>query len=247
MSDRVRADRLLCARGLATTRAKAQDLIRGGRVTASGRTLWKPGVFLDDDTPLAVTEARTFVSRGGDKLDAALDALSVDVAGAVVVDIGASTGGFTDCVLQRGARKVYAIDVGHDQLDSRLRSDPRVVSREGTNARDLSAADFADPVELVVVDASFIALDKLLPAVARIAPPGARLVALVKPQFEVGRDAARKTRGVVRDPELRARAILAARSAVERAGFTLRGEVDSVLPGPAGNVEHFLFAVRREH
>lgn len=239
-----RADLLLCDRGLATTRSRAQDLIRRGLVRVKGTVLLKPGALLDPGVGLEVSGAPGFVSRGGDKLDGALERLGVDVTGAVAVDIGASTGGFTDCVLRRGAHKVYAIDVGREQLHPSLRADPRVVSREATNARDLLATDFGDPIDLVLVDASFIALHKLLPAIARILPPGGRLVALVKPQFEVGKVIARRTRGVVRDAGERERAIAEATRAVALSGFTLLGACDSPLPGPRGNLEHFIHAVR---
>jgi 23S rRNA (cytidine1920-2'-O)/16S rRNA (cytidine1409-2'-O)-methyltransferase len=239
-----RLDLLLGARGLAATRSKAQELIRRGHVKVNGSVLQRPGALVEPDAALEVSGAGGFVSRGGDKLEGALEVLGAGVEGAVVVDIGASTGGFTDCVLRRGARKVYAIDVGHGQLHPTLRADPRVVSREGTNARDLVATDFDEPVDLVLVDASFIAIHKLLPAVARILPPRGRLMALVKPQFEVGKAIARQTRGVVRDPGQREPAIAEATRAVVACGFTLLGECDSALAGPRGNVEHFVYAER---
>lgn len=241
---RLRADILLVERGLARTRSQAQDLIRQRRVSVRGTQVDKPGTLVDSDATVEIRPGRDFVSRGGQKLDAALDELGVDVCDKVVADIGASTGGFTDCVLQRGARKVYAIDVGHDQLDARLLKDPRVVSWEGTNARDLTADRFTEPVDVVVVDASFISLSKLTPALSRILPKKGELVALVKPQFEVGRVAAKKSRGVVRDPDQRARSIADARSALERAGFRIVGACDSAVAGPKGNVEHFVYAVR---
>ena len=201
-------------------------------------------MLLEESAPLEVAAARSFVSRGGEKLEGALDAFGLSVQGAVAADVGASTGGFTDCLLQRGASKVYAVDVGHDQLHPRLREDLRVISREGTNARDAKPSDFDEPLDIVVVDASFISLEKLLPALSGIVRPGGALVALVKPQFEVGAEAARRTRGVVRDPDLRARAIEGAREAIHRAGFHVVAECDSALPGPRGNVEHFVYARR---
>lgn len=241
---RKRADLWLTARGLAPSREKAQALIRGGGVKADGVTLTKASALLDEAAVLEVSEPRGFVSRGGDKLNGALAALSFGLEGTVVVDVGASTGGFTDCALKRGAARVYAVDVGHDQLDTRLRADPRVVVRDGTNARHLSADDFPEPVDVIVVDASFISLEKLAPALAAILPNEGRLMALVKPQFEVGREIARRTRGVVRDEEERDRAITSARDALIRAGFEVTGECDSGLPGPKGNVEHFVAARR---
>jgi 23S rRNA (cytidine1920-2'-O)/16S rRNA (cytidine1409-2'-O)-methyltransferase len=244
MSKALRADRLLVERGLATTRTRAQELIRRGQVTANGVRVVRPAELFHREAVLEIGQDLAFVSRGGEKLDGALDALGVELGGVVVVDIGASTGGFTDVALRRGARKVYAVDVGRDQLHPSLKRDPRVVSREGTNARTLAAGDFDEPVDVVLVDASFIGLEKLLGAIGRILPPDGTLVALVKPQFEVGPEAARRTRGVVRDPDERERAIEGVRSALGDAGFVILGESDSVLPGPRGNVERFVYARR---
>ena len=241
MSKRLRADHLLIERAFVESRARAQELIRRGKVSANGAIVTRPSQSLGMDAVIVVSEARSFVSRGGEKLAGALDVLGVDLSGAVVVDIGASTGGFTDVALRRGARKVYAVDVGHDQLHPSLRSDPRVVARERTNARRLLPADFDEPVTAVLVDASFIALEKLLDAIAGVLAPDGILVALVKPQFEVGRAVARRTKGVVRDPEERERAVEAARTAL-RARFDIAGECDSPLPGPRGNVERFVYA-----
>jgi 23S rRNA (cytidine1920-2'-O)/16S rRNA (cytidine1409-2'-O)-methyltransferase len=247
-SRRVRIDVLLVDRGLAASRAKAQALLMAGQVFARGQRIEKVGTLIERDAQVEVTTAtRRFVSRGGEKLDHALmtfASLGLDVEGAVVVDIGASTGGFTDCLLSRGAKKVYAVDVGYGQLAHALRSDPRVVVRERTNAKDLTQSDFAEPIDLIVVDASFIGLGKLLPAIARSIRPGGALVALVKPQFEAGKRAAARGRGVIRDRAIRDAAIHAATADILRAGFVLRGEVDSALAGPKGNVEHFVYATR---
>jgi 23S rRNA (cytidine1920-2'-O)/16S rRNA (cytidine1409-2'-O)-methyltransferase len=158
--------------------------------------------------------------------------------------VGASTGGFSDCLLQHGAARVFAVDVGHGQLAQKLRDDPRVVVMERTNARYLEKSAFGAVIDVVVVDASFIGLDKLLPAIATWLDPGGRLLALIKPQFEAGREAARKGRGVIRDPEVRSSAITAALAAVRAAGFEITGECDSAVPGPKGNVEHFVLARR---
>jgi len=239
---RKRADVLVYERGLATSRVRAQALIREKSVNANGVPVERPSALLDEDVDLSLTGGPKFVSRGGDKLDRALDRLNVNLRGAVVVDVGASTGGFTDCALQRGAARIYAIDVGHDQLAESLREDPRVVSREGVNARTLSAADFPEPIDVVLVDASFISLEKLAGALAAIVSPRGTLIALVKPQFEVGRDAARRSRGVVRDAEAREQAIACARDALVAQGFVIQGECDSDVPGPSGNVEHFVHA-----
>lgn len=239
-----RADQLLVDRGLAASRAKAQALLLAGRVFSGERRIDKAGALLAEDAPLAVRGEDRFVSRGGDKLDAALSAFELDVTGKVCVDIGASTGGFTDCLLQHGASKVYAVDVGHGQLADRLRHDARVVVRERTNARHLRAEDFAEPIDLVVVDASFIGLGSLMPAIAALLRPGGDLVALIKPQFEAGRAEARRARGVIRDPAVRAEAISRARDAIAAQCFEIVGGCDSALRGPKGNVEHFVRARR---
>ncbi|MBK7578639.1 MAG: TlyA family RNA methyltransferase [Myxococcales bacterium] len=240
-----RADLLLVERGLAASRTQAQALILAGRVSSADRRIEKPGELLPDTLELMVRGAPRFVSRGGDKLDAALDTFELDVTGAIVADIGASTGGFTDCVLGRGATRVFAVDVGHGQLAHKLRSDPRVVVMERTNARHLTPAAFDQPVSLVVVDASFIGIEKLMPAIASLLPVGGRLVALVKPQFEAGREAARRHRGVIKDTAVREAAIADARAAIESAGFSVLAECESTVPGPKGNVEHFVLAERR--
>jgi len=246
-SARIRIDTLLVERGLAPSRSKAQSMIMAGGVSCDGRRIDKVGTWVpqDADIQLAAKKAR-FVSRGGEKLDplTAFGDAGLDVTGAVAVDVGASTGGFTDCLLSRGAAKVYAVDVGYGQLAHALRNDARVIVRERTNAKDLTPADFAEPIDLVVVDASFIGLGKLMPAIARISRRGGALVALVKPQFEAGRTAASRGRGVIRDPDVRDRAIADAKKAVVEAGFEIRSEVDSALPGPKGNVEHFVYAIR---
>jgi 23S rRNA (cytidine1920-2'-O)/16S rRNA (cytidine1409-2'-O)-methyltransferase len=247
-SRRVRIDVLLVERGLAPSRAKAQALLMAGQVFSHGQRIEKMGTLIERDADVVVTTTgRRFVSRGGEKLDHALTnfaPLGLEVAGAVAADIGASTGGFTDCLLTRGAKKVYAIDVGYGQLAHSLRSDPRVVVRERTNAKHLTPSDFAEPIDLVAVDASFIGLGKLMPAIARSVRPGGALVALVKPQFEAGKKAAARGRGVIRDRAARVAAIHGAIEDIVRAGFTVRGEVDSALAGPKGNVEHFVYATR---
>jgi 23S rRNA (cytidine1920-2'-O)/16S rRNA (cytidine1409-2'-O)-methyltransferase len=241
---RVRADALLVSRGLAASRAQAQALIMAGAVSSDERRVDKPGALLAEGAPLAVASRPRFVSRGGDKLDFALGALGVAVAGRVCLDVGASTGGFTDCLLQRGAARVYAVDVGYGQLAEKLRKDPRVDLRERVNARDLAPGDLSPPPDLVVIDASFIGIGKLIGAVARLLPPGGELCALVKPQFEAGREAASRGRGVIRDEGVRLAAIAEARASIEAAGFVVLGEVDSAVHGPKGNVERFVRARR---
>ena len=246
-SGRARADELVVSRGLAVSRAQAQALIMAGDVMSGDRRVEKPGALLAGDAPLAVTARARFVSRGGDKLEHAIAAftpLGLQIQGKSCLDVGASTGGFTDCLLQRGAARVVAVDVGYGQLAQKLRDDPRVDVRERVNARDLDRNDLSPPPELVVVDASFIGIGKLMGAIARLLPEGGELVALVKPQFEAGREAVSKGRGVIRDPEVRSAAIAGARGDIEAAGFTVIGDADSAVPGPKGNVEHFVYARR---
>jgi len=245
---RYRIDVLLVEKGLAPSRSKAQALVMAGLVATKSARIDKVGTLVAEDADIKVTRPATrFVSRGGDKLDTALETFrkaGLEVAGAIALDVGASTGGFTDCLLSRGAQKVYAVDVGYGQLAQSLRIDPRVIVRERTNARNLTESDFVEPIDLVVVDASFIGLGKLMPAIARILRPEGALVALVKPQFEAGRQAAARGRGVIRDAAVREEAIRSARAAVVASGFVIRGEADSALPGPKGNVERFLYATR---
>lgn len=227
------------------SRTKAQARILAGQVFWESRRIEKAGDAVPEDAVLRVTELDRYCSRGGHKLEGALTDLGVEVGNAVAVDLGASTGGFTDCLLQHGARRVYAVDVGHGQLAEKLRRDTRVVVMDRTNARTLTRASFPEAIELTVVDASFISLEKLLPAIADFCPPGARLLALIKPQFEVGREEATRGRGVVSDGAVRAAAIASAVAAVAAAGFSVLGDCECRLPGPRGNVEHFVLA-RRE-
>jgi len=240
-----RIDLLLVERALAPTRAQAQALILAGKVYTGDRRIDKAGTELDPNIELTVREPERFVSRGGHKLEGALDALACNVEGAICADVGASTGGFTDCLLQRGAAKVYAIDVGQGQLAHKLVLDPRVVVMDRSNARHLAADVFAERLALVVVDASFISLEKLLPAISSWLSPGARLLAMIKPQFEVGRDEARKSRGVIRDQNVRTAAIEHVLSAVRESGFEVQGGADSDVPGPKGNVEYFVLATKQ--
>lgn len=215
-----------------------------GRVFTGDRRIDKPGTLLSERVELLVRSGPNYVSRGGDKLFGALEDLKLHPSGAVCVDVGASTGGFTDCLLQRGAQKVYAVDVGKGQLADKLRRDPRVICREGVNARYLVASDFPEPIDWVVVDASFIGIEKLIGAIAQITRTEGTLVALIKPQFEAGREQVRRSKGVVRDPKVRQDAIDQAVRAVQAAGFQILGQCDCRVPGPKGNVEHFLSARR---
>jgi 23S rRNA (cytidine1920-2'-O)/16S rRNA (cytidine1409-2'-O)-methyltransferase len=242
---KVRADQLLVTRELAPSRAKAQALILAGKVYVGETRIDKAGSLLAVDAAIAVRgEDHPYVSRGGVKLAGALDSFAVDPRGKRCLDLGASTGGFTDCLLQRGAVSVAAVDVGYGQLAHSLRVDPRVLVLERTNAKTLEPQDIGGACDLVVVDASFIGLGKLATAIARNTAIGGELVALVKPQFEVGRDEASRTRGVVRDPELRARAIESAVAEVREAGFEILGTTDCVIEGPKGNLEAFVHARR---
>ncbi len=239
-----RLDERVLREGLAESRSAAQALILAGRVLVNDEPLDKSGVRVSEDTIVRLKGgARRFVSRGGEKLAAALDDLGLDPAGAVCFDVGASTGGFTDCLLQRGAPRVVAIDVGHSQMHSRLRLDERVDVRERVNARHMQAEDFEEDFDLVVVDVSFISLKLILPAIDACAPAAAFLL-LVKPQFEVGRDHVGKG-GVVRDDALREGAADAVVLAAAEFGRQELGRVDSQVPGPKGNREIFVWISAR--
>jgi 23S rRNA (cytidine1920-2'-O)/16S rRNA (cytidine1409-2'-O)-methyltransferase len=239
---RARLDELVVARGLAESRSKAQALILAGRVLVDDAPQGKPGTRVAADAALRVRGAeRRYVSRGGEKLAGALAELGVPVTSRRCLDVGASTGGFTDCLLQHGAAHVIALDVGYGQLDVRLRGDPRVAVIERVNAREMSAEQVPPepPVELAVVDVSFISATLVLPRIAALAP-GADVLVMVKPQFEVGRERVGKG-GVVRDDADRAAAVSRVRSAGEQLGYAARGEAESRLAGPAGNREVFLW------
>jgi 23S rRNA (cytidine1920-2'-O)/16S rRNA (cytidine1409-2'-O)-methyltransferase len=234
MSDRERLDVLLVERGLVASREAARRLIMAGEVRVDGEVRTKPGMRVARAVVITVQQTPRFVSRGGEKLAAALEAFPVAVGGRVCADVGASTGGFTDCLLQHGAAKVYAIDVGYGQLAFNLRQDQRVVPLERTNARYLER--LPEPVSLVVVDASFISLRLLLPTIAGWLAASAIIVPLIKPQFEAGREDVGRG-GVVRDRAVHARVIHEVFSAAEMLGFHPRGIIRSPLLGPAGNTE----------
>ncbi|WP_085219463.1 TlyA family RNA methyltransferase [Allosphingosinicella indica] len=239
-----RADQLLVERGLVESRARAQALILAGAVFSGERKIDKAGQPLAADAPLEVRgRDHPWVSRGGIKLAHALDHFGWDVTGAVGLDVGSSTGGFTDVLLQRGAAKVFAIDVGTNQLAWKLRSDPRVIVHEQTNARYLTREIVPDPVDIVVCDASFISLSKVLDTALDMAAERARLVALVKPQFEAERSEIGKG-GVVRDPAVHLRVCEDAARWVESRQWCVEGIVESPIQGPEGNVEFLLAAVR---
>ncbi len=237
-----RADILVVERSMAESRQKAQAIILAGQLYSGEKRIEKPGQLLPDDVPLELRGPKCpFVSRGGMKLDGAMEDLGIDVSGLDCLDVGASTGGFTDCLLQRGARRVVALDVGHGQLDARLRSDPRITSLEGVNARHLKQEMLPFNPDFVVVDASFISLKLLLPAILCSAPK-ARLLALVKPQFEVGRGRVGRG-GVVRGEEEQQAAVDGIIAAAQLLGYTVKGVAKSHLKGPKGNQEYFLYLI----
>ncbi|MDH3658460.1 MAG: TlyA family RNA methyltransferase [Alphaproteobacteria bacterium] len=242
---KVRADQLVVERGLAETRTKAQALIIAGSVFTGEQRVDKPGQTMPDDTELELRgQALPYVSRGGLKLAHGLDHFDLDPAGMTAIDVGASTGGFTDVLLQRGAVSVYAVDVGHGQLDWRLRNDPRVAVLEKTNARYLTSNEIGDPIDLVVCDASFISLRTVLPASLALVKAGGWLVALIKPQFEVGKGEVGKG-GVIRDEALHRRVCDEIETWLSKdCGWTVLGITPSPVLGPKGNRE-FLIAARR--
>lgn len=239
---KVRLDVLLVDRGLVESRERARALILAGDVTVNGQTVSRPGLSVPADVELAIVQPPPYVSRGGYKLAHALDAFGLQVAGLTVVDVGASTGGFTDVLLKRGAAKVYAVDVGYAQLDWRLRQDPRVVVMERTNIRHLTG--LPEPVDAAVVDVSFISLTLVLPSVLPLLEPAGWIVALVKPQFEAGRSQVGKG-GVVRDPEVHRLVLERVLNWATQHGLVIGGCTPSPILGPAGNRE-FLVLLRRE-
>jgi 23S rRNA (cytidine1920-2'-O)/16S rRNA (cytidine1409-2'-O)-methyltransferase len=235
---KVRLDSLLAERGLFESRSRAAAAILAGTVRVADRRASKAGQLVDADVELSVDMPQAYVSRGGVKLANALDALRLSVAGRDALDVGASTGGFTDCLLQRGATRVIALDVAYGELDYRLRQDARVTVIERTNARSLESLPF--PPSVIVIDVSFISLTKVLPAVVRLAGPEFDCLAMVKPQFEVGRGHVGKG-GVVRDPALRLSAVAEVAACGASLGCSVMGFAPSGLPGPAGNLETFVW------
>jgi 23S rRNA (cytidine1920-2'-O)/16S rRNA (cytidine1409-2'-O)-methyltransferase len=242
MPDKIRLDRLVVQKGLAQSRERARALIMAGRVAVGGAVVDKPGVSVPEDAALTLKgEDIPFVSRGGLKLAHALRRFHIRVDGAVCLDVGASTGGFTDCLLQHGARRVYAVDVGYGQLAWSLRRDPRVIPLERTNIRRMPPDTLPEPVDLVTIDVSFISLKIVVPAVTRFMKPGARIVALIKPQFEVGRGRVGKG-GVVRDPALHDAVLRELSAFFVASGLRVDALAPSPVLGPKGNRE-FLIAM----
>jgi 23S rRNA (cytidine1920-2'-O)/16S rRNA (cytidine1409-2'-O)-methyltransferase len=232
---KVRVDVLLVEQGLAQSRAQAQRLVMAGQVRAGGQVVLKPSVLLAEGTQLTVEQPPRYVSRGGEKLAAALERFPIHVSDKVCADVGASTGGFTDCLLQHGAMKVFAIDVGQGILHWNLRQDPRVIVLENTNARYLE--QLPEPIDIVTIDASFISLKLLLPVVKNWVSLDSEVVALVKPQFEAGRRQVAKGDGVIRDKEIHRQVLLDVFDFAQAVGFEILGAIKSPLLGPKGNVE----------
>lgn len=241
---KVRADQLLVDRGLVESRTRAQALILAGLVYHGEKKVDKAGQALPDDAPLDVRgRDHPWVSRGGLKLDHGLTQFGWDVTGAIAMDVGSSTGGFTDVLLTRGATRVYAVDSGTNQLAWKLRQDPRVIVLEQTSARILTEAHIPEPVDILVCDASFISLAKVLERPMQFAKPGARLLALIKPQFEAGREEVGKG-GVVRDPHVHLRIVSEVKSWLTSEGWDVEGVTESPIKGPEGNIEFLIAALK---
>jgi 23S rRNA (cytidine1920-2'-O)/16S rRNA (cytidine1409-2'-O)-methyltransferase len=238
---KARIDAVLAERGMFPSRTAAASAVRAGavRVGRDGPVALRPSQLVEPEAPLVVAEGPRFVSRGGIKLDNALEELGIDVSGLDCLDVGASTGGFTDCLLQRGAARVAAVDVAYGQLDLRLREDPRVIAIERLNARELTSSDLPFAPQLATIDVSFISLAKILPPVTRCLAAGGQILAMVKPQFELGRE--RVGKGVVRSAADRREAILGVARCAQDLGLAVRGFASSGLPGPKGNRETFVW------
>lgn len=233
---KLRLDTLLAEKGLAESRAQAQRLIMAGQVRVDGQVVFKPAQIIAADASLTVDNGPRYVSRGGEKLEGAIQAFGLeDLQGAVCVDVGASTGGFTDCLLQHGAARVYAVDVGYGVLHWKMRNDPRVISMERTNARFVQS--FPEPISLVTMDASFISARLLFPVIHQWLGSQGRLILLVKPQFEAGRKDAAKGEGVIRDPVIHRKVLMEVLQAAITEGFQVTGLIRSPLLGPKGNTE----------
>jgi len=242
--ERERIDKLLVDRGLAESRTKAQAMIMAGLVLVNEQRVDKPSHQFDTTSSIRIKggddPASRYVGRGGLKLEAALREFQLDVRGLTCLDVGASTGGFTHCLLQHGAKRVVAIDVGHNQIDWRLRNDPRVEVREGVNARYLQPQDFSEKFDLAVVDVSFISATKVLPAIVPLIVDGGAIITLIKPQFEVGRGEV-GSGGIVRDPEKRSRVVVEVNNAAGALGLTVVNVIESPIPGAEGNIEFLAF------
>lgn len=242
---KLRADLLLVQQGLVESRALAQRLVMAGQVRADGQVIPKPSSMIPEDAALSIDTGPKYVSRGGEKLEGALRSFSLEVPEKVCADVGASTGGFTDCLLQHGAARVYAIDVGKGILHWKLRQDSRVIVMENTNARFIQ--NLPEPVQMVSIDASFISLKVLIPVMCGWFPPGkGEVIALIKPQFEAGRSQVSKGDGVIRDPEVHCQVLLDVLGFAQQIGYRVRGVIRSPLLGPKGNVEFLAYMVYPE-
>jgi 23S rRNA (cytidine1920-2'-O)/16S rRNA (cytidine1409-2'-O)-methyltransferase len=235
-------DKLLMERGLASSCQKAKGLIMAGSVWVGGRKVTKAGAEFPIDVEVEVKESplRRYVSRGGLKLEAAIKEFGLSIQGKVCLDVGASKGGFTDCLLKNGAEKVYALDVGYGQLDWKLRNDPRVVNIERTNIRYFKGGEIKSPIDLATIDVSFISLDKVLPKVRELIGEGGEMVSLIKPQFEAGREKVR-TGGVVKDRKVHQEVIDKIKLLAKDLGLEVKGLISSPIKGPAGNIEYFIY------
>ncbi len=241
MKDRL--DRILVQRGIAQSREAAQALIEEGNVSVHGMVVIKSSSMVDVNVPIVSTGTTKYVSRGGIKLEAALDFFLISPEGKSVVDVGASTGGFTDCMLQRGAQRVYCVDVGYGQLAWKIRQDSRVVVLDRINARYIDPCILDHPADIAVIDVSFISLQMILPSVIRLIKPRGEILALVKPQFEVGRGDVGKG-GIVRDAEKRMKALTSITEFMEKIGLCVKGSMQSPITGQKGNIEYFIYALR---
>jgi 23S rRNA (cytidine1920-2'-O)/16S rRNA (cytidine1409-2'-O)-methyltransferase len=245
---KIRLDQLLVEKGLAESREKARRLILAGRVLVDGHPAPKPGHPLAPNHKIILKETERFVSRGGEKLEGAMKSFPIQLEKSVCLDIGASTGGFTDCMLQHGAKKVYAIDVGKGQLHWKLREDERVIVMEGVNARYLTADDIPESADFASIDTSFISLTKILPAVQQLLKSGGEIVSLIKPQFEAGKEAVDKGRGVITDPKIHQEVISTIQAfGTEKLGLEWLGLATSPIKGPKGNVEFLAHWKRKEN
>lgn len=242
---KMRLDRLLVERGLVESRERGHALILAGLVLVQGQKQDKSGALVPEDAELRILgEVLPYVSRGGLKLEGALKGFKISVEGKTALDVGASTGGFTDCLLQHGAQKVYAVDVGYGQLAWKLRQDPRVITIERVNIRDIASSLVPEAIDIVVIDVSFISLEKVIPSILKFLKPGSEIIALIKPQFEVGREQVGKG-GIVRDAAARSAAVDRITDFIRGSGFEVEGVMPSPITGQDGNVEFLIYAVRR--
>lgn len=238
-----RLDVLIFEKGLAETRTKAQALIMAGSVLSDGQQITKAGTLVDENSPIEIEKQNPYVSRGGLKLESVLELFKIDFTNKICMDIGASTGGFTDCMLQHGAKKVYSIDVGNGQLHYKLRQDTRVINIENVNFRYFDKTSLKDNIDIITMDVSFISLDKILPLASEIIRINGLIVAMIKPQFELNPKEVKK--GVVRDDNLRFKAINKIKDCAKNLKLKVEKEADSALKGPKGNLEHFVLFSRQ--